>query len=398
MKQNFIRNSFVLFILFFTFFSFFSIQKIFADDLIPADLLNYVKNHPNATPAEIQNYAQQNDPQVAQKYKTPEELIKAINAGGSNYAFGGSRISQYLKDAIRQPNLGFGFMVFTIFFSIILGALHALTPGHGKTMVGAYLIGTKGRVRDAVVLGIIVTITHTSSVIFLGLIALFASQYILPQTLFPWLTLLSGLMIVSIGTSAFFRRFKTSKVRKETVAHTHPYPEHHTHVQPLVATHLHEHPHTHTHEHENHHGHEHSHGHGHAHSHGGHSHTHDTGLLQKVKGWLNGKDSEISFGSLLSLGISGGIIPCADALVVLLIAIALNRIVFGIFIVIAFSIGLAGVLIGIGVIIVLAKPFLSRFSGSNRFFKYVPLASSLVITCIGVVFTFQALGRLGIIK
>src|SRR4030095_1590279 len=97
--------------------------------------------------------------------------------------------------------------------SFIWGAMHAMTPGHGKTIVGAYLVGSRGTLKHALYLGLTTTITHTLGVFALGLITLFAAQYIVPEKLFPWLSLLSGLFVVGIGVNLLVSRFRSSEAR-----------------------------------------------------------------------------------------------------------------------------------------------------------------------------------------
>src|SRR5690349_1204795 len=94
--------------------------------------------------------------------------------------------------------------------SFLWGAMHALTPGHGKTIVGAYLVGSRGTMKHAIYLGLTTTITHTLGVFALGLVTLFAAQFIVPEKLFPWLSLLSGLFVVGIGVNLIVSRFKSS--------------------------------------------------------------------------------------------------------------------------------------------------------------------------------------------
>ncbi len=361
-----------------------------ADPLIPQNILDYLKTHPHATPEEINQFAQQAAPDYVKQFKTQEDLINAINAGGSRYLFGGSRISVYLKDILRRPNLGFGFMLASFFISAFLGSLHALTPGHGKTMVAAYLVGSKGRVIDAVILGIIVTLTHTSSVIGLGLVALFASQYILPQTLFPWFSLISGVMVAGIGLWLLVKRIR----KKNTTEHGH------THGP--LGQHSHDHGSDHSHSHDAGPGHSHAMSHVFEYSAGKKSASvsdDDKRLINKLKIWRWRQGSEVSIWSLISLGVSGGIVPCPDALVVLLIAVALNRILFGLAIVVAFSAGLAAVLILIGILMVVAKPFLNRYAGTGNFTtRILPIASSIVVSIVGLVFISKALLNLGVLK
>jgi ABC-type nickel/cobalt efflux system permease component RcnA len=116
---------------------------------------------------------------------------------------------------------GGGVIVLLLAAAFGWGALHALSPGHGKSMVAAYLVGTRGSVRDAVVLGGTVTVAHTAGVIALGVIALALSQFILPEQLYPWLNLVAGLMVVTVGIQVLRRRLKR--------AHHHHHHDHHHH-------------------------------------------------------------------------------------------------------------------------------------------------------------------------
>jgi nickel/cobalt transporter (NicO) family protein len=262
-----------------------------------------------------------------------------------------------LKEFIRQP-LSFKLVVIALIVSAVLGGLHALTPGHGKAVVAAYLVGSKGRVIDAVFLGLVVTFTHTFSVIMLGLVTLFASQYILPQDIAPWLSIASGLLIAVLGTWLLGRNLNQYHRRKNAANHSHD---------------------PHSHDPGHHHDHAHSHDHGDGHS---HSHVPD----------------RPGFWGLLSLGISGGIVPCIDALVGLLFAISMNRIAWGLVILGAFSFGLAAVLVAIGVLMVLAKPIIDRFTGEGVWLQRLPIFSSIVVILLGTVLMFKALGEIGLLR
>ena len=241
--------------------------------------------------------------------------------------------------------------------SFFLGAAHALSPGHGKTIVAAYLAGTRGRISDAVYLGSVVTITHTASVFILGLITLYASRTFSPEQVFPWLSLLSGALITVLGAWLLYQRLSGR-------GHTHSHDHHH-----------------HGHDHDHHHGHgDHTHDHNHSH---GHDHSHDH------------HHHEPGRGSLLSLGVSGGMVPCPEALVVLMLSVSLGRIAFGLALLLTFSLGLAAVLIAIGVTIVLAGPAVRKMAGENRFVKMLPVASALVVTTLGMVMMYQSFQRPG---
>ena len=239
--------------------------------------------------------------------------------------------------------------------ALVFGMFHALTPGHGKTMVAAYLAGTRGQARHALILGGTVTITHTAGVFALGIVTLSLSQFIVPDQLYPWLNLASGVMVVGIGAFAIRDRLKRRlAVRARRTAGT--------------AAHAHAPAHDHAHAHAHAHAHDHDHGHSHA------------------------APDELSMRSLIGLGISGGLLPCPSALVVLLSAIALHRLVFGLALIVAFSFGLASVISGIGLAVLYARKLFTRLpSDHGRIVQLLPVASAVIITTLGVVLTARSL-------
>jgi nickel/cobalt transporter (NicO) family protein len=206
------------------------------------------------------------------------------------------------------------------------GMAHALSPGHGKTIVAAYLVGRRGTPWHAAALGGIVTVTHTIGVFALGLVTLALSQFIVPETLYPWLNLVSGVMVVAIGIAVFRSRLRHRR----------------------------------------------AHAHGHAHHH---------------------HDQQLGRGSLLAVGVSGGLLPCPSALVVLLAAISLHRVAFGMILILAFSAGLALSITGIGLVAVLAKHVFRRASFEGRVIRLLPAASALVILAAGLAMTVRALPK-----
>jgi nickel/cobalt exporter len=270
------------------------------------------------------------------------------------------------------------FLLGAFLLSLVLGSLHAMTPGHGKALVGAYLVGSQGRTRDAVFLGTIVTITHTGSVLLLGLITLIASHYILPALIAPWLEVISGVLVIIFGINLLIQRrhdltrFASSRTKKPAGGFS---------IKAVVDTHDHESNLLHVHDLEHH---EHSrlnHDHGHGESHD-HLHTHALPA------------NEITWKSLLTLGVSGGLVPCPDAIAILLVAVAVNRIPFGMVLILAFSIGLALVLIGIGIAMVQGVRFITRSDILSRFSAYAPVASAVVVSGLGIVLTVSALNSL----
>ena len=311
-----------------------------------------------------------------------------------------------LSDMLRSEELSLGLIVGALALALFLGAAHGLEPGHGKTIVAAYLVGARGTVGNALFLGGVVALTHTSSVILLGLVALFASQYILPEQIFPWLGTASGLLIMGLGTWLL-----VNHLRGRGPGHSHPHGEHlheHSHEQEHLhehgheQEHLHEHGHSHfhgEHHHEHSHSHEeeHHHGHGHSHEEGHHGHhDHPHGEHHHGHGHSHETPDKVTLGSLLTLGISGGIVPCTGALVILLLAVALHRVAFGLLLLVAFSVGLAAILIAIGVLIVKARPLVERFSGDGRWIQRLPIASAVVIIVVGGAITLRTLMHSGI--
>jgi ABC-type nickel/cobalt efflux system permease component RcnA len=208
--------------------------------------------------------------------------------------------------------------------ALFWGAAHALSPGHGKTIITAYLVGQRGTPRHAALLGLIVTITHTIGVFSLGLVTLALSQFIVPDRLYPWLNLVSGLLVVCIGASVLRARWLHSR-------------QHHHH-----------------------------------HHHG---------------------EEGTSFRSLLAVGVSGGLLPCPSALVVLLAAISLHRVAFGLLLILAFSAGLALTITGIGLAAVLARTAFRRVSFESRLVRLLPAASALVIVAAGLAMTLRAVPK-----
>jgi ABC-type nickel/cobalt efflux system permease component RcnA len=249
-------------------------------------------------------------------------------------------------DLVTTPQWSIWTIMVAALVAASLGGFHALEPGHGKTVVAAYLVGSRGTARHALLLGLIVTASHTAAVYLLGAVTLYASRSVVPEQLYPWLGLLSGLTIFGLGLVLFLRRFAK-------VSHSH------------------------------HHGHGH-HSHSHGEEHGHETHHHETGVSPKA---------------LVTLGLTGGIIPCPAALVVLLSALSLNRIGLGLFLIVAFSLGLAAALVAIGLLMVYARRFMSRFHGEGPLItRWLPLISSAVITLVGLAITARTLVTAGIIQ
>jgi len=274
--------------------------------------------------------------------------------------------------AIARRELTPGVMLLGLLVAFVFGSFHALSPGHGKTMVAAYLVGTRGTARHAALLGVIVTVTHTLGVFALGLVTLFASKYVVPEKLYPVLSVISGLAVFGVGVWLL-----TSRLRGMTGdrRHSHTHDHEHDHAHGPDEIHLHAADDGHTHDHDHSHTHDadggHSHGFGHHHHHGV-------------------PEGPITARSLLALGISGGIVPCPSALVVLLSAVALHRVAYGMALITAFSVGLASVLIVIGLMVVSTRHWFARFPASEGLLRRLPVASAAAITLIGLLLVIRA--------
>ena len=282
---------------------------------------------------------------------------------------------------LRTGQLTVPVVVGAIIAALMWGAGHALTPGHGKTIVAAYLIGGRSTPWHALYLGLTVTVTHTLGIFVLGLIALFASRYVVPEHLYPWLGAVSGFIVVGIGAGMLWNRARALRkpafVRVEA-EHDHDHAEERDHDHALMPHHHHHHDHDHLHDHDHDHDHYHDDGHHHDHDHG-HSHLPP-----------GADDSPVTWRSLLALGISGGILPCPSALVLLLAAVSLNRVGFGIVLVLAFSVGLAAVLTAIGLLFVKGSRLLQRLPQAGAWMRVLPVASAIVILIIGIGLTAEA--------
>jgi nickel/cobalt exporter len=238
---------------------------------------------------------------------------------------------------IAERELGLGFVLLSLVIALFWGAAHAFSPGHGKAIVAGYLVGTRGRPRDALMLGLIVTVTHTSGVFALGGVTLLLSAFIVPEQLYPWLNLVSALLVVGVGFTILRWRIRVWR-RGDPLGHS----DDHDH---------------------------------------GHHHGHDDGHHHGAEGR----------GGLLGIGISAGIIPCPTALVVLLAAISLQRVGYGLVLILAFSVGLAVAVTSIGLVAVLARRTFSRVSFDGAVVRALPALSAVVVLGLGFVMTLRAL-------
>jgi len=230
------------------------------------------------------------------------------------------RTAGAFESLIARGERGAGVVLLSLLLAAFWGAAHALSPGHGKTMVAAYLVGSRGTPRHALLLGLTVTVTHTIGVFALGGVTLALSAFVVPEQLYPWLNLVSALLVVAVGVSVLRVRLRHRR------------------------------------------------GHDHAHHHG-----------------------ERSLRDLLAVGISGGLLPCPTALVVLLAAISLHRVGYGLVLILAFSAGLAGAMTAVGLAAVSAKRFLRGAAFEGPIVRALPAASALLILGLGVAMTARSI-------
>jgi ABC-type nickel/cobalt efflux system permease component RcnA len=295
-----------------------------------------------------------------------------------------------LTNLLTTKDMPLGFLLFGLGLAFAMGAAHALSPGHGKTIVAAYLVGTRGTPKHAAFLGLTVTFTHTIGVFLLGVVVLSLQQYVVPETIYPWLGFASGVLIMLVGISLFVQRFRywqRSRATTLAVAHTH---DGHTHDHAAAHDHSHDHDHDHPHAHDHSHDHAHDHDHEHEHDHDPavpHSH----GPFSRPHTHLPANGQPVTIGSLLALGISGGIIPCPSALVVLLASIRLARVDLGLMLILAFSLGLAVVLTGIGLLTVWGKGLVGRVKFNKGLLSRLPMASALAVSCLGIFLAINSL-------
>ena len=327
----------------------------------------------------------------------PHSGIPAVKSAGvfNSSALGATenawiaRKTRGLIDAISGPRLEPHIAMWALLAALVLGAVHALSPGHGKTIVGAYLIGSRGTPRHAMFLGFTVTVTHTFGVFVLGFATLYASRFIVPERLFPILSLISALLVLGMGTVLLVQRGRAASRALRAPATRgaavfFPFPAATASSAPgygvLLAHH-----HSNVHDHGD--GHLHSHADATLHSHGGgpmHSHLPPGAAGERV-----------SWRSLLTLGISGGLVPCPSAMVLLLAAIALNKTAYGMLLVLVFSLGLATTLTAVGLVFLYARNRFSSPSSTARWPHLLPVLSAATIAIVGAALCVGALKSFG---
>lgn len=317
---------------------------------------------------------------------------------------------------IAADRLSAGTVILALLAAAGFGAMHALSPGHGKTVVAAYLVGSRGTLRHALLLGVTVTVTHTASVYALGFATLYLSAFIVPEDLYPWLGVASGGLIVAMGASLLYGRLHSSGMardawrwarlrvgpasggraaavaRGEAGAVVFAQRRDNNRVRHAIEDHAEE-------------------PHDHHHDHGAQDpHSHGVGAAHSHK--IPGQDGEpVTWRQLIGLGMFGGMLPCPSAIVVMLSAISLHRVGLGLVLIVAFSAGLAGVLTAIGFALVFARRLSSRLPMLARIgarttraggitgvaVRAFPSMSAAAVVAAGAVILLRALAQQGLV-
>lgn len=282
---------------------------------------------------------------------------------GLTRAPGVDRLTGAFQRLAARESLNGGFVALALLVCVGLGAAHAFAPGHGKTVMAAYLVGRGGHLRHAVALGASVTATHTLGVLLLGA-ALSTATILAPERLYAVLGLASGVLVLVIGAGLLARATGLRARLAHARAHRHAAEHHHDH-----AGHDHDH-----------------HADAGAHTHGGRAHSHDVPDRPGLRG-------------VLALGFAGGLVPSPSALVVLLGAIALNRAWFGVLLVAAYGAGMALALVGVGLVLVRTRGSFQRWAGRRsgrlgrgalRTASALPVLTAAIVVVVGLGLTLQA--------
>jgi ABC-type nickel/cobalt efflux system permease component RcnA len=287
---------------------------------------------------------------------------------------------------VARQHLSLGFGALALALAVGLGAIHAFAPGHGKTMMAAYLVGQRGSLRQAGVIGLTVTATHTVGVLLLGIV-LSASTTLAPESLYPWLGLASGLMLATLGASLLVRAVRhrplllPAGATATTAELVHVHAEAHVHSGALVgggdgAT-AGRRGHADVRKGDDGAGHRHPDGDGDGgHSHGGRHHTHPPIPAGEAMQWR----------TLVPLGLAGGFVPSPSAIVVLLGAIALGRAWFGVVLVVGYGLGMAATLTGAGLLLVGARGAIENRLSGPRASRLVPMVAALpALTAVAII-------------
>ena len=322
-------------------------------------------------------------------------------ASAANTSRGNDGLTQRFQSLVARRHLTFPFAIGALLLAMVLGGFHAMAPGHGKTIMAAYAVSRRGSKGDIASIGLTVALTHTIGILILGALVS-ATSVVSPDRALRWASVASGVLVVGVGITLVRSRLVPILARRSAGRQTHDHGHRHAND--------HEHDHQHTHDHDDDLAHANPHPHADngvltsahpandryivtSHSHGGWEHEH---VLPAPGALVRRRE-------LVAMGLAGGIVPSPSALVVLLAAIALRRVPFGIGLVIAYGIGLAGTLVAAGLLLVRFERRMRRWTASsNTMFglrlagavNVLPLVSGLAIVCAGVLLVFRSLNSL----
>ncbi|HZV79324.1 MAG TPA: hypothetical protein VFF60_06865 [Candidatus Binatus sp.] len=266
------------------------------------------------------------------------DVAPDVAPAGTTSQLRSNALSDMLAKGVSNPWV----VLVTLLMAVGLGALHALEPGHGKTLLAVSLVGARATPAQALILAAGLTFAHTAGVLALGVLLMAAAQWIVPEEIYPWITVASGVLVAVLGARALSRYVR----ERRGEAHRHDHAG----------------------------AHDHAHGHSHAHDHVPHG------------------AAPLSFASVVAVAMSGNVAPCPAALVVLLAALALHQGAYGLLVIVAFSLGLAGVLTGIGVALVRGAAWFSTQPRYEAVVAYGPLVSAAVIAIVGALMLGQGAG------
>jgi ABC-type nickel/cobalt efflux system permease component RcnA len=259
----------------------------------------------------------------------PQDLLSSpLNVTRAAFSFSATDggLAGLLANADRTTSL----VALSLLIAFGFGALHAMGPGHGKTLVAAYLVGADRRLRHATAVGVAVAAMHTASVLALGVAIMLAGRSFAPEVAYPWFGTVAGAVAVVLGGSLLATRLRRGPASDE---HRHPHADDHEHAHPHERVHA---------------------------------------------------NGELSWRTMGSIALAGGILPSPSALLTLLAAVALGRVPFGLALIGAFSLGLAGALVVVGAVAVRTRHAVSRRL-SGRWERVVPIGSAAAILTVGLV-------------
>ncbi len=293
--------------------------------------------------------------------------VSADDGSSSTALARSNALSDVLAKGASDPLIVLG----ALLLAIALGALHALEPGHGKTLLAVSLVGARATPRQAVILATALTVAHTAGVLALGAVLLLAARWIVPEQIYPWITLASGVLVTVLGARAVAREVRVRL--------------------PFAHVHAHAHAHAHPHDHD------------HVHASGEHHHHHDEVAdhaalddASHAREHAIPGTAPLTFRSAVLAAASGNVAPCPAALVVLLAAIGLHRVGYGMVLIVAFSIGLAAVLTVLGIAVVRSAAWLVSRPRFDRAARWAPLVTALVIATVGAVMVGQGFAAQGL--